>query len=215
MENAVGALKIAFAILIFMIGLALLFSMTAQARETASFLISEVDGTKYYNYYEEATEETMDNNGNRLVTLQDIIPVLYRYSEENYGVTIVNKDGEIVARFDLDTETACNNWVNASDYTKYNFITETNKIYEDVNALASRIDSNEVDLIDIDAYTTFDDNNELTYCRIDSEEMTDLFKKLYGQTTSDTIRRDYYCYWVGTMGWTAQRVDSDLSRNRC
>ena len=213
MENAVGALKIAFAILIFMIGLAMLFTMTSQARETASFLISEVDNTKYYNYYEEATEETMDQNGNRIVMLEDIIPVLYRYSEENYGVTIVDKDGEIVARFDLDTETACNNWVNASDYSKYNFITETNKIYEDVNALASRIDSNEVDLIDINAYTQFDDNNELTYCRIDSEEMTDLFKKIYGQVTSDTIRRNYYCYWVGTMGWTAQRVDSDLSRN--
>ena len=75
-----------------MIGLATLFSMTTQARETASFLISEVDNTKYYNYYEEATEETMDQNGNRIVMLEDIIPVLYRYSEENYGVTIVDNN---------------------------------------------------------------------------------------------------------------------------
>lgn len=215
MENAVGALKIAFAVLIFMIGLALLFSMTTQARETASFLISEIDPTKYYLYYEEATEDTIDNNGNRIVTLQDMIPVLYRYSEENYGVTIVDKDGNIAARFDLDTETACNNWVNASDYTKYKFITETNGIFEDVNALAKRINGNEVDLIDINAYTVLDENNDISYCRINSEGMTDLFKRLYGQTTSNTIRREYYCYWVGTMGWTAQRIDSDLSRNKC
>ena len=52
MENAVGALKIAFAVLIFMIGLATLFSMTTQARETASFLISETDPTIHYLYYE-------------------------------------------------------------------------------------------------------------------------------------------------------------------
>ena len=127
MENAVGALKIAFAVLIFMIGLATLFSMTTQARETASFLISETDPTIHYLYYEEPTEDIIDNNGNRIVTLQDIIPVLYRYSEENYGVTIIDKDGNITARFDLDTETACNNWVNASDYTKYKFITEVAK----------------------------------------------------------------------------------------
>lgn len=212
MENAVGALKIAFAVLIFVIGLTLLFSMTSQARETATYLISATDGTMYYTYYdEEATEESIDDNGNRIVTLQDIIPTLYRYSEENYGVTIVDKNGNIVARFDLDTESACNNWITASDYTKWNFITETNKIFQEVNTLANRIGANTVDLISINAYTEVDQNNEVSDCIIYSEGMTDLFKQLYGQETSNTISREYYCYWIGTMGWTAQRVDSDLS----
>ena len=78
-------------------------------------------------------------------------------------------------------------------------------IFEDVNTLARRINGNEIDLINIDAYTVLDENNDISYCRINSEGMTDLFKKLYGQTTSNTIRRDYYCYWVGTMGWTGPK----------
>ena len=83
MENAVDALKVVLAIIVFAIGLVLLFSMASRARETAEILISEVDRTKYYTPLD-STEVTMDNNGNRIVTIKDIIPAIYRYSEENY-----------------------------------------------------------------------------------------------------------------------------------
>ena len=181
MENATDALKIVLGIVIFIIGLTLLFNMASQARETARILISETDRTKYYNYYEEANEQTIDKNGN------------------------------IVARYDLDTETACNNWPIAKPYSKYRFITETNNIYRQVNSLASKINKKGINLIHID--TTPKNPSENQNVLINSEGMTALFEKIYAQETSQTIRRKYYCYWIGTLGWTSQRIDSDVSRN--
>lgn len=215
MENAADALKIVLAIFIFSLGLVLLFNMASQAKETARILIAETDSTKYYDYYEEVDEETIDRNGNRIVTLKDIIPALYRYSEENYGVTIVNKEGEVVARFDLDTEQACNNWINSAHSVKAKFIIETKATFDKVNKLARNVNGNEIEFYKNMRITT-KDNGSVDYDIIDLstinlDEMTSLIKKLYGQATSNTIRREYYCYWVGTMGWTSQRIDSDLS----
>lgn len=139
MENAADALKIALATFIFAIGLMILFNMVSQAKETARILIAETDSTKYYDYYEEVDEATIDRNGNRIVTMKDMIPAIYRYSEENYGVTIVNRRGEIVARFDLDTEQACNNWIVASQEAKARFVLETKAVFERANKLASNV----------------------------------------------------------------------------
>lgn len=215
MENAADALKIVLAIFIFSIGLVMLFNMASQAKETARILIAETDSTKYYDYYEEVDEETIDRNGNRIVTLKDIIPAIYRYSEENYGVTIINRNGEVVARFDLDTEQACNNWIHASDSVKAQFVIETKSTFEKANKLAENVGGNQIRFYEGMAITT-KDNGSVDYDRIDLNtinlnEMTSLLQKLYGQVTSGTIRRDYYCYWIGTMGWTSQRIDSDLS----
>lgn len=221
MENAADALKIVLAIFIFSIGLMILFTMASQAKETARIMIAETDPTKYYNYFEEIDEKTIDANGNRIVKLQDIIPALYRYSEENYGVTIIDKDGKIVARFDLDTERVCNSWINASQETKRNFIIETRHTFAKANRLAKLINNKENTIefyrnIDIsenhDGTINYDDMNSII---IDETEMIKLFEKIYGQTTSRLINRPYYCYWIGNTGWTAQRIDSDLSRNKC
>lgn len=67
-----------------------------------------------------------------------------------------------------------------------------------------------------DLEITTNDNGSINYDTvnfnsININEMTGLLQQLYRQTTSSLIRREYYCYWVGTMGWTAQRIDSDLS----
>lgn len=219
MENAVDALKIAGAILIFGLGLTILFNLTAKARETASFLISETDRTKYYTYYEEATEETIDQNGNRVVKLKDIIPAMYRYSEENYGITIVNKTGEIVARLDLDTESICNNWYSPtiSAFTKWKFINETNNVIKEVNTLATRIGANKVELIKMNWVTTQTDENgnPTDGYFVEKDGMTELFEKLYLETSRISTRSNTpYCRWLGNTGWTSQRIDSDLSRNR-
>ena len=61
--------------------------------------------------------------GNRIVGFDEIIPVLYRYSQENYGVTIIDNK-KIIARFDLDTENICNVWLNRTTTleTKQQFV---------------------------------------------------------------------------------------------
>lgn len=192
MENAADALKIALAIFIFIIGLTILFSMASQARSTAEFIIAEKDSTSYYGYYSGALN--LDSNGNRIVTMRDIIPVLYRYSQENYGVTIINNTGTIVARFDLDTETACNNWNSASSETRARFINAIdNNILKKVKDLSGK----NINIISTET------------------NMVNLFKKCYKQEKSSRVTREYYCYWIASSGCISQRIDSDLSRNRC
>ena len=157
----------------------------------------------------------IDEKGNREVKMKEIIPAIYRYTEENYGITIVDDKGEIVARFDLDTERACNNWLNASEESKKLFVDETYNTYTKVNRIT-------VETVNVNL-------NQIKQNSSDYNTMRDgLFTKLYTQridnskddkgkevTDSSTIRRSPYCYWIGTMGWTAQRIDSDLSRNTC
>ena len=211
MENAADALKIALGIFIFLVGLVLLFNMASLSKETSRVLISEIDKVKYYDFYKDATEEKIDKNGNRIVELKDIIPAIYRYSEENFGVTIVDKQGNIVARFDLDTEAACNNWITMKPYFKYSFVSETRKIYEEVNDIAKK---NIVKINQI--YINISPNNPNKDSDItvnDESAMISFFNNLYGQDKNEYVRRDYYCYWIGSAGWTSQRIDSDLSRN--
>ncbi len=220
MENAADALKIVLAVFIFSIGLVLLFNMASQAKETARILIAESDPTKYYEYYKDATDEEVDENGNRIVKLKDIIPTLYRYSQENYGVTIVDKEGNIVGRFDLDTEQACNDWIEAELEKKKRFIIETRSIYMKANKLAKQVNGKEINFYnkgnnDIKKiYRKSDgtiDYGNPNYANINTEEMEEIFIKLYSQKTNANIKRPYYCFWIGSMGWTSQRIDSDLS----
>lgn len=98
MENLADVLKIFFAVTVFTMALTVLFQMTALTKNTADAVFTAIDKNTYmdYNSYEA-------NGPNRIVTFQEIIPTIYRYAQEGYGVTIID-DGEIIARFDLDTE---------------------------------------------------------------------------------------------------------------
>ena len=98
MEDAAEALKMFFAVFVFALALTVFFRMTTLAKDTADMVFTAIDKTTYINYNADTNE-----GANRKVKFQDIIPTIYRYAEEGYGVTII--DGEnIVARFDLDTE---------------------------------------------------------------------------------------------------------------
>ena len=218
MENAADALKIVMAIMIFAIGLAMLFSMASQARQTSSVLISEIDDTKYYQFHGNANPEEqkfykyadgtgkMDKNGNRIVTIEEIVPVLYRYYYENYGVTIVEKNGNIAARFDMNTEDMCNRWPKLTNRDKYIFITETNKIYKQVNDLAKKVGRskaiNEIGITTNPQNPNIDGKFEIT------ETLTNYFKKWYPQKPIASNSRTYSCIWTGTP-----RMDS--TKNRC
>ena len=98
MENVTEVLKMFFAVTVFAIALTVLFRMTALAKDTADAVFTAIDKNTYmdYNSYEV-------DGPNRKVTFQEIMPTIYRYAQEGYGVTIID-NGTIVARFDLDTE---------------------------------------------------------------------------------------------------------------
>lgn len=98
MEDAVEALKMFFAIFVFALALTVFFRMTSIAKDTADTIFASIDKTTYMDYNSDVSD-----GANRKVTFQEIIPTIYRYAQEGYGVTIID-NGRIVARFDLDTE---------------------------------------------------------------------------------------------------------------
>lgn len=94
MENAADALKIAFAVFVFVIAITLLFLLTSQAKETADYVL-------YYN--DETNFHIPFDGGEREVSVSEIISTLYRYYKESISITInINSSSET---FDLATET--------------------------------------------------------------------------------------------------------------
>ena len=102
MENAVDALKIAFAVMVFTIALSLAMATFSQARETSETVLFMNDKTNYYEYDEIGTATDMGDytqyevrqvdgstityTDKRIVGIETVIPTLYRYYKENYIV---------------------------------------------------------------------------------------------------------------------------------
>lgn len=111
MENASQALIIAFSIIIFVIALTISVSMFSMARATSDFVIFKSDKTNYYEY--NRIDETSKRNA-RVVSMETIVPTLYRYYKENYRVEFYDKsenqlgiyeiDGVSINYFDVDDE---------------------------------------------------------------------------------------------------------------
>lgn len=212
MENAADALKLAFGVLIFVIALALLFSTVSLAQRVATTLVTEVDEQSYIVYDEADIANDLiatDRNGVkcRVVTLKDIIPTIYRYSSESYGVTIID-GGEIVARFDTATETLCNNW-RSDDFGMGYLITEDGKSPEEKKWHIMYL--NRYVLEPVGAKKL----NEIS-----SEDLKNLFLKLYRYDDDGYSDYKFRCSWLtGNTDnasekekFIAQRINSDLSR---
>ena len=91
MENASQALIIAFSIIIFVIALTISISMFSMARATSDFVIFKSDKTNYYEY--NRVDETSKRNA-RVVSMEAIVPTLYRYYKENYRVEFYDNAGK-------------------------------------------------------------------------------------------------------------------------
>ncbi len=121
MENAIDALKLAAAVIVFVIFISLAFMLFSQTKTTADSIFYTRDSQKYMEqeglndiiYISSAGLDT-----NREVTFEDLLPTLFRYHKENYAVTIIVNEGDsgpykVLARYDNTTETVVN--ANASD----------------------------------------------------------------------------------------------------
>lgn len=108
MENAVDALKLAFALLVFVIAVALTFSIVGQAKATSDTILAINDKTSLYEYVE--TSEENASNKDRIVGFETILPTIYRYAKEQYAVTILDTDGTPIVRYDLYTEGFMQRW---------------------------------------------------------------------------------------------------------
>ena len=87
MENAVDALKIAFAVFVLVLALTVSIVSFNMAKATSDIILYTKDETNYYEY-QEANSKAQER---RIVGLETVIPTLYRYYKENY--TVVFKQG--------------------------------------------------------------------------------------------------------------------------
>ena len=86
MENAVEALKMAFAVMAFMLALSVSIISFNKVKEVSDIVLYAKDETNYYEYYQDYDGEKGKAAENRIVGLETIIPTLYKYYKENYTV---------------------------------------------------------------------------------------------------------------------------------
>lgn len=98
MEDAVQALKMAFAVFVFVIAISVAFYVISKAKATSETIFYVSDKTNYYDNVES------NSNVTRTVGLETVIPTLYRYYRENFMVQIMKSDGTILQVFDTTTE---------------------------------------------------------------------------------------------------------------
>lgn len=160
MENAVDALKTAVAVLIFIIAITASFTMFAKAKVTADSIITSRDKQEYLEsadlaniLYTDSTSiqsATMTQFGDRIVQVEDVISSIYRYNLEKYGVTIVSTNGEVLARFDSNTENIMRQWYNITDTdTKTSEVIKEDfagKIKDNISINANRYITGEIKL---------------------------------------------------------------------
>ena len=112
MENAAEALKMAGAVLLFVLALSVAIVSFGQARETADTILDYRDRETFYidgNYYYKAT------GTERTVGLEAVIPTIYRSYIENYKIVFEGLDGPIytlnlsggktIEKYTIDLET--------------------------------------------------------------------------------------------------------------
>lgn len=112
MEDVVQALMIAFSAMVFVIAFSVAMYMFSQVTTTSENLALYTDSTIYYDNVkiddnnEFADEEYSDikNGRTRIVNAETIIPILYRYADEQFCVKIYNSSNELIQIFDLDLE---------------------------------------------------------------------------------------------------------------
>lgn len=100
MENVADALKIAFAVFVFITALAIIFIMVGKVKYTSDVVLYYSDKTNFYDHYEDTSK---DSKGNRIVGVSDIVATLYRYYTESVAVTV--KIGNKTYYFDIGNET--------------------------------------------------------------------------------------------------------------
>lgn len=100
MENAIDALKMAFAVLIFLVALAMTFSSISQVKETANIVFHYNDKTEFYDKL-----QLNDSIEERLVKIDTIISTLYKVSKESIAVRIIIDENNPNENFDFDLQT--------------------------------------------------------------------------------------------------------------
>ncbi len=110
MEDAVHALMMAFAVIVFVIAFTISMYMFSQITSLAETLTLYADTTLFYDNIDYESGKMRDEDGNiinkttRIVNADTVIPTLYRYADEEFCVKILDSEGNLIQIFDLDLE---------------------------------------------------------------------------------------------------------------
>lgn len=87
MENAADALKLAAFMLLFIGALSVGMIMLSKAKDASEAIVYTQDERNYYSFTsDDEVNKRATHSGNRYVTVESIIPTLYRYTIEEYRV---------------------------------------------------------------------------------------------------------------------------------
>lgn len=218
-ENISNALLMAGAMLVFIIAVTLTFSLISQTKSTSDIVLYSYDDTKYYDEGYEGITYTLanENNLNRTVDMETIIPTVYRYIKENYGVTIIKEDGTILARFDSTTESIVNRWQGYYNLkkTNSNSYTLVSNFYNNLMSNLKSIDVYEQDsngnsskkTINLKWEEESNYSGEFAY-----KNLTRLWNRIYKQT-GGANNLGCGAAFEGTPKDIARRLDLDFGGN--
>ena len=82
MENAADALRMAFAMFVFVLAIGIAFAVFSQARAVADIVLFYTDNTNFEQYTEGG------NDTDRIVGLETVVPTIKRYIENNEGYSV-------------------------------------------------------------------------------------------------------------------------------
>lgn len=210
MENAAEALKMAFAVFVFVIALTSVFSLISQARSTADVIFAMHDrDISFYDDLEGITNldsSQFDSHGNRVVRRtvgwSTVVPTIYRYGIENYGVTIIDTtksgDEQIVARFSEKSEGI------AQSYFDYN------NTDDQLNYIKKHIDYLNNNILNIEncSYKI----KEYTKNQTEDGTLYKLFKRIYNLTNSNL--NTFGAPWLRDDNAIKKRLDGDLGKEK-
>ena len=97
MENATKALEIVFGVLIFVVALSLSISTFSNATRAITNIMTNEDKTQSYVYVTEANG--VDENNNRIVGVETIVPAMYKAYKENYKILFLDQNGNPITLY--------------------------------------------------------------------------------------------------------------------
>ena len=195
MENAIDTMKIAFSMSVYVLALALTVSVVGQARATSEVVFHSNDKTEFYQYI---TNENIANTKDRVVGIETVIPTIHRYAKEQFAVTIFDRLGNPIVRYDLWTEGFMSNWnqiLKNKDKQDSAENSAEKESYEEV--------SNRLKVVQQQAYKTLN----IPEKEFDVEKMIrDLYTVKSYANSSITIGAP----WVGDNEKITQRIKADM-----
>lgn len=116
MDDAIQALMIAFSALVFVLALSIAIYLIQSVTKTSEYLTYQADSTKFYDNVDlekrdgESDEAYLERKAEiykssiRYVSIETVVPTLYRYCKENFCVKIYSANNKLIQVFDVNLE---------------------------------------------------------------------------------------------------------------